>query len=170
MQELFNLLAQDERVTLQSEELWESLTDKEKAILHKAAVGLPIEDEDKKEGAYLWDTGFLMERHGTICVFSPLFQEYIGKQAEMIQPQQSGVHFSRKEHALFTVLESHKDEICEREDIIEAVWPESKDFGISDWAIDRLIARVRTKLRQQGSEFEIRTIRTRGYQLVSKQK
>ncbi len=169
MQELFDLLAQDERITLQSEELWDSLTEKEKTILHKASIGLPIEEDDKKEGEYLWQTGFLKEKQGRICVFSPLFQQYIGQQAEtMLQGQQNSVHFSRKEHALFTVLEAHKDAICEREDIIEAVWPESKDFGISDWAIDRLIARVRTKLRQQNSNYEIKTIRTRGYQLVNK--
>ncbi len=169
MQELFSLLVQDERITLQSEELWDSLHEKERIILHKVAVGLTIEEADRKEASYLWETGFLMEKQEKNYVFSPLFQEYLGQQVQVMYPQQNSIHFSRKEHALFTVLEAKKDQICEREEIIEAVWPESKDFGISDWAIDRLIARVRTKLRQQNSPYEIRTIRTRGYQLVDKQ-
>ena len=75
------------------------------------------------------------------------------------------IHLTRKEHLLFTLLESHIGNICEREEIIETVWPEYKELGVSDWAIDRLVARVRVKLKQQGSPYEIVTVRTRGYKL-----
>jgi len=45
------------------------------------------------------------------------------------------------------------------------------EFGVSDWAIDRLVARVRVKLPQQNSPYEIVTVRTRGYKLsVAKSK
>ena len=75
------------------------------------------------------------------------------------------VHLTRKEHLLFTLLETHLGDICERDEIIEVVWPEYKEFGVSDWAIDRLVARVRVKLREQNSPYEIVTVRTRGYKL-----
>jgi DNA-binding winged helix-turn-helix (wHTH) protein len=47
------------------------------------------------------------------------------------------------------------------------VWPEVEELGVSDWAIDRLVARVRNKLKLQKSGFEIQTIKTRGYKLIS---
>ena len=73
---------------------------------------------------------------------------------------------SKKEHLLFTFLKSKGGVICEREEIIHAVWPEVEEFGISDWAIDRLVARLRVKLKAQKSPFEIQTIKTRGYKMV----
>ena len=67
---------------------------------------------------------------------------------------------------LFTFLKENKDKICEREEIIEVVWPEEEDLGVSDWAIDKLVARVRNKLKLQKNDFEIQTIKTRGYKLI----
>jgi DNA-binding response OmpR family regulator len=46
------------------------------------------------------------------------------------------------------------------------VWPEYEEFGVSDWTIDRLIARLRAKLKQQQSTYTIVTVKTRGYKLV----
>ena len=77
------------------------------------------------------------------------------------------IHLTRKEHLLFSLLESQIGHICEREKIIEIAWPEYKEFGVSDWAIDRLVARVRVKLREQKSPYEIVTVRTRGYKLAT---
>lgn len=58
------------------------------------------------------------------------------------------------------------NEVAERETISESVWPEVGDLGVSDWAVDRLVARVRNKLKLQKSNLEIQTIKTRGYKMV----
>jgi hypothetical protein len=166
--ELFQLLSQDERITLQSEELWETLTSEEQMVLVKLVKKESIGETEKTSASYLWDTGFVISEHGQDAVFSPLFQSYVQQVADTHTGNTASVHFSKKEHALYTVLEQHTGTICEREEIIEAVWPEVRDLGISDWAIDRLVARVRVKLKQQNSPYEIKTIRTRGYQLVGK--
>ncbi|HLD01300.1 MAG TPA: helix-turn-helix domain-containing protein [Patescibacteria group bacterium] len=164
--QLLHLLVQDERIVLQSEELWESLTKEEKTVLQKIKNGDAIDEDEKTRARYLFDGGFVRDTGKKLAVFSQLFDHFLslqnGKEAEAEQ-----VHFSKKEHLLFTVLKETIDEICERETIIEAVWPEYKDLGVSDWAIDRLVARVRVKLKQQKSLYEIKTIRTRGYRLVS---
>lgn len=80
---------------------------------------------------------------------------------------QNGIEFTKKEYLLFQVLKEQQNQVCEREKIVEAVWPETESFGVSDWAIDRLVARVRGKLKRQESEYEIQTIKTRGYKLVN---
>lgn len=157
---LEQLLLADERMTLQSEELWESLSEEEKLVLQKAVNEEKITESDKTAAKYLWDTGFLP-------LFSPLFQDYLEKR-EKKEKEPAGIEFSKKEHVLFTYLEEHANEICEREDIVDIVWPEYKEYGVSDWSIDRLVARVRGKLKKQKSPYEIVTVRTRGYKLATK--
>jgi len=76
------------------------------------------------------------------------------------------VELSKKEFLLLKFLEDNLNEICEREQIIEAVWPEAEALGVSDWAIDRLVARLRSKLKAQNKKVEIVTVKTRGYKLI----
>jgi hypothetical protein len=162
--ELLELLLSDERITLESEELWESLSKEEKQALLPVAKGHTVSAEDKAKAMYLWDAGFIRDNGNSSRVFSPLLEHYLVSKDSNDKKTQL-VDLTRKEHLLFRLLESNMGEICEREKIIEVVWPEYQEFGVSDWAIDRLVARVRVKLRQQNSPFEIVTVRTRGYKL-----
>lgn len=164
-EELFQTLVHDERITLQSEELWESITKDEKKILTKILKNEKITPEEKEKNIYLWDTGFVVEQNKKDLLFSPFFKEYLEGREKEDNKNGPAIHLTRKEYLLFTLLESHIGNICEREKIIETVWPEYKELGVSDWAIDRLVARVRVKLKQQDSPYEIVTVRTRGYKL-----
>lgn len=162
---LFQLLIKDERIILQSEELWESLTEEEKEVLQAIIAGKPVTTEEEKKGKYLFDTGFVDQK--TKKIFSPLFAAYVKQQEKKLQIDTPGVEFSKKEHLLYSFLVEHYNAICEREDVIAAVWPEVESFGVSDWAVDRLVARVRNKLKLQKSHYEIQTIKTRGYKLIT---
>lgn len=165
-EELFQALLKDERIALQSEELWESLNNSEKNVLLKVEKGVEPTKEEKEGSLYLWDTGLLTEKNGKAHVFSPLFSHYI-KQRQSAKTNGNGiVELSKKENLLFALLKNKKGEICEREEIVQAVWAEVEDLGVSDWAIDRLVARLRMKLKSQKSNFEIQTIKTRGYKLI----
>lgn len=169
-EELFELAAKDERITLQSEELWESLQKGEKDVLTKIQIGNVLIEQDKIQASYLWKTGFLKNGvGGRDIIFSQLLEDYISHRDERVPQTNHVIHFSKKEHMLFSILHSHLDQICEREEIAQGVWPEYKEFAVSDWAIDRLVARVRSKLKQQKNEYEIITIRTRGYKMVKGQ-
>lgn len=162
--ELFDLLVTDERIILESEELWESLQKEEQKVLLRLTKKQAITPKEKRSAAYLWNVGFIIEKNGENSIFSPLLEYYV-LHKEPEETKSSSVHLTRKEHLLFTLLEEHLGEICERDEIVTTVWPEYQEFGVSDWAIDRLVARVRVKLRQQNSPFEIVTVRTRGYKL-----
>ena len=65
------------------------------------------------------------------------------------------------------MVESY-EHILEREKIISYVWPEEEEFGVSDWTIDRLVARLRAKLLAQKSEYQLVTVKTRGFKLTKK--
>jgi hypothetical protein len=162
---LFAAMTADERITLESEELWDSLTGEEQKVLLQLVKKQQVTDEDTSRSKYLWDCGFVCNDTEKLCVFSALFENYVSHIEKDESKKTQIAHLTRKEHLLFTLLESHLGEICEREKIIEVVWPEYREFGVSDWAIDRLVARVRVKLKAQQSPYEIVTVRTRGYKL-----
>lgn len=164
-QDIFDFLSKDERITLQSEELWESLNNMEQGVLLRAEKKQKISDEERKSTAYLWHSGLIAENKGENIVFSPLFSHYL-KQRQAVKGGTTSVDLSKKEHLLFVYLKSRVGQICERDEIIQAVWQEVEEIGISDWAIDRLIARLRVKLKSQNAKFEIQTIKTRGYKMV----
>lgn len=163
--EIFNLLSGDERIGLQSEELWESLEDLEKTTLLKIIRKEPIGEKEKVKAKYLWDTGLINQEGKSPRLFSPLLDYYVRQKDT--SSQSSIADFTKKENLLFNFLKENLGQICEREKIIEAVWPEVEELGVSDWAIDRLVARVRNKLVLQKVGFEIQTIKTRGYKLIT---
>lgn len=164
---LEQILYDDERILLMSEELYEGLEKSEKEVVREVAQKTTVSQKKLSDVSYLRDVGLLVKDEGDYTLFSPLFDRYITENTSDSRDSAQNVHFSKKEHLLYSFLEAHKEEICERDDIVEQVWPEYSEYGVSDWAIDRLVARVRAKLKQQGSNDEIYTIRTRGYKLTS---
>lgn len=162
--DLFKHLIKDERITLQSEELWENLLDGEKETL--LFVLKKHSFPKTTNHSYLQDTGFFTKTGAKYQLFSPLFQHYV-ENIVMTKSDDNSADFSKKENVLFNYLRNNTDEICERESIIETVWPEVEALGVSDWAVDRLVARVRNKLKLQKATYKIQTIKTRGYKLVN---
>lgn len=163
--QLLSLLLSDERIMLQSEELWESLHTEEKELLTKIAAKRKTSVKDSN---YLLTTGIISLSGKTYQLFSPLFEFYLLERLKEKQKENQKMELSKKEHLLMQYLEENKNEVCEREIIIERVWPEAETLGVSDWAVDRLVARVRQKLKSQDYSHEIVTIKTRGYKLTTK--
>jgi len=158
---LFEKLLGNESIRLQSEELWESLTKVEQEVVLKIASQEKLTNADKSAADYLLKTGVVVENK----LFSPLFQNFV---LNADRDKEIVVDFTKKEQLLINLLKSRVEEIVEREEIIETVWPEVEALGVSDWAIDRLVARVRGKLKVKDSKYEIQTVKTRGYKLISR--
>lgn len=157
----------DERITLLSEELWESIKHDEQQVLKKIWQEEPVTIEERQKARYLWDTGFIKD-HGSKKVFSELFGHYLNHVVK--EHHSATIHdFTKKEYMLFNYLKDHLEQVCERDSIIEVVWPEYKELGVSDWSVDKLVARVRNKLKKQNSQYQVITIKTRGYKLVTAQ-
>lgn len=164
-QELLDLLLSDERMLLQSEELWESLTDEEKEVLKKLARKEVLTKAQKEKAEYLWNTGLVGKDN---AIFSPLFLHFVEHRKPKVKDE-GGAEFTKKEKLLYELLKNKNQEVCEREEIIDAVWPEVVGLGVTDWAIDRLVARVRAKLKKQKSNYVIETVKTRGYKMASRE-
>jgi len=153
-------LEQNESIDLQSEELFEELIEKEKQLCIKICQKEELSDLDLKNADYLFNTGLVTKNHE---IFSKLLYTYIEKTASnhTTKPRE----FSRQEQTLFNLFEQNINRLVERNDIVETVWPDQAEDGVSDWAIDRLVARLRQKIKARSEPFKIVTVVTRGYRL-----
>ncbi|MGA2157753.1 MAG: FHA domain-containing protein [Dehalococcoidia bacterium] len=75
---------------------------------------------------------------------------------------------SKKEYELILFLYKNAGNICSRDEIIQAVWPESKDpSAISDATIDQLVHRLREKVELEPARpVRIVSRKAFGYMLV----
>lgn len=146
----------DERIVSLSEEIWNSLTKEEQHAL-QASGG-----EDAAGISYLTDTGIYDSKRGS------MFNRWFRENLSVIEKPSQQREFTEKERILFHLLEQNINHLCERSLIVSHVWPECENIGVTDWAVDRLVARVRSKLKQNKSRLELVTIRTRGYLLQAK--
>lgn len=182
--EILDLASVDERINLQSEEIWESLTVDERSLVMKVFEGEALKREDLAKGKYALETGIIKAvnifRQGgfglrkktepkkeSFEIFSSLFAKYVAGQVAKGKNGEEAVDFTKKENDLFNLLSENIDKVCEREKIIEEVWPEEEEMGVSDWTVDRLVARLREKLKRQDSKYQIITVKTRGFKLTS---
>jgi|SRR5579859_4156009 len=74
-----------------------------------------------------------------------------------------------KEHRLLQVFEAHRGEVCEKDDLIRAVWPEDQVFesGVRDDSLAQLVRRLREKIEPDAAHPRmILTVTGRGYRFV----
>jgi len=78
-------------------------------------------------------------------------------------------HFTAKELLLFNYLQAHANEVCAKDDLIRAVWPEDKIFekGVRDDALAQLVRRLREKIEPEAARPRyIHTVAGRGYRFA----
>lgn len=73
-------------------------------------------------------------------------------------------NLTKQEYRLLSFLNLNMDKICDREEIIQAVWEIDENSGISDEAVDQLVTRLRSKIENNKSNPQhLITIRGRGF-------
>lgn len=76
------------------------------------------------------------------------------------------VALAPKEFSLLIFLFERKGEVCSKDEIGLAVWPEYQE-GVYDYQIENLVRRLRSKLESDAGEPQLLlTVRGRGYKLV----
>ncbi len=64
------------------------------------------------------------------------------------------------------LLYQHAGQVCSRERVIEAVWPEAHGVGVSEQAIDALVRRLRDRLAEMDPDHQyVATVRGHGFRL-----
>lgn len=77
---------------------------------------------------------------------------------------------SLPQYRLLEILFASQGGVCSRNDVVDAVWPETSGEGVSEQAIDALVRRLRDRLAQVDSEHQyIVTVRGHGFRLDNPQ-
>jgi energy-coupling factor transporter ATP-binding protein EcfA2 len=74
-----------------------------------------------------------------------------------------------KEHLLWQYLQAHPGQVCDKDELIHAVWPEDRIFerGVRDDSLAQLVRRLREKVEVDPSNpRHIQTVAGRGYRLL----
>ncbi|MCB9136654.1 MAG: winged helix-turn-helix domain-containing protein [Anaerolineales bacterium] len=91
----------------------------------------------------------------------------IDQAAAVVRVDRKIVELSPKEFDLLVYLHKRKGEVCSKDEIGEAIWPEYQG-GVYDYQIENLMRRLRTKLEPDPNIPQMLiTVRGRGYKLVS---
>ncbi|HNT26341.1 MAG TPA: winged helix-turn-helix domain-containing protein [Anaerolineales bacterium] len=133
-------LAAHPAVQKRIEEFWADEPD-DKMLLHSGLAGLPL-----------------------LAAGRPADQ---GKMPAPIPVNTS--QLTAKEHLLWEYLCAHPNQVCEKDELIRAVWPEDRIFerGIRDDSLAQLMRRLREKVEPDPSKPRyIHTLPGRGYRLI----
>jgi DNA-binding response OmpR family regulator len=88
--------------------------------------------------------------------------------AGIVRVDRRMVELSAKEFALLGYLHAHRGQVCSKDDIGSAVWPEYQE-GVYDYQIENLVRRLRAKLELDPANPQLLlTMRGLGYKLVTR--
>jgi DNA-binding response OmpR family regulator len=88
--------------------------------------------------------------------------------AAIVRVDRQVVELAPKEFALLAHLYERRGEVCSKDEIGAAVWPEYQE-GVYDYQIENLVRRLRSKLEQDPAEPQLLlTVRGLGYKLIAR--
>jgi energy-coupling factor transporter ATP-binding protein EcfA2 len=85
------------------------------------------------------------------------------------EKERLAAQLTAKEHLLWQYFHAHPEIVCEKDELIRAVWPEDQIFerGVRDDSLAQLIRRLREKVEMSPSDpAHIQTIPGRGYRFI----
>jgi hypothetical protein len=89
--------------------------------------------------------------------------------AQRTAPVYEPAQLTAKENLLWEYFLAHPDDVCSKDDLIRAVWPEDRIFerGIRDDSLAQLVRRLREKIEPEPSAPRwIQTVPGRGYRYI----
>jgi len=192
------LYSQDERYRLLEErfgsdlnvrtecaKLWNDLTGEEQNAL-VAFLSNPQSPLEPRIRRSLCEKSFLIEDEaGQLRPFGRLFEGFAHRQRLVKEGTPQGVRvdvdggevwvdgqavptLTNLEYRLLLLLYGHMDKICDKYQVVEAVWGEEYIEEVDDARIEKLVSRLRQKIELEPSNPRyLVTVRGRGYKLVS---
>ena len=98
---------------------------------------------------------------------TPLPHLEVDVAAGIVRVERKRVDLSGKEFALMAYLYQQRGQVCSKDGIAEAVWPEYKDASAYDYQVENLIRRLRSKIEIDPSNPKLLiTMRGLGYKLI----
>ena len=136
-------------------------------FLNDERVLKPIELRDG-DSIMIGDVTFLFHDPDTTSRETPFPELEVDVPAGVVRVNRRPVSLSPKEFLLLTYLFERRGQVCSKDDIGRAVWPEYESGGIFDYQIENLVRRLRTHVEiDPASPQLLLTVRGLGYKLVT---
>ena len=176
-------LQRDTNLRSECAKIWSDLTQRERDGL--LALFAPGDSPSPEELLSLRSKGVIDGSEDEPVVFCRLFAEFVQRERVARRPVQQGVWvdvdagdvyvngqqtptLTDLEFRLLLLLYGRLSKICDKYQIVEAVWGEDYIDEVDDARVDKLLSRLRAKLEPDaGNPRYLLTIRGRGYKLVS---
>lgn len=114
------------------------------------------------------DVTFIFHDPDTTTRENPLPHLEVDLAAGIVRVNRQVISLSPKEYALLAYLYSRAGQICSKEEIGRAVWPEYQAGGIFDYQIENLVRRLRTRIELDPANPQLLlTVRGLGYKLMA---
>jgi len=162
--------------------IWADLTQQERDGL--LAMFAPGDSPSPEELLALRSKGVIDGSEDEPVVFCRVFAEFVQREHVARRPGQQGVWvdvdagdvyvngrqtstLTDLEYRLLLLLYGRLNKICDKYQIVEAVWGEDYIDEVDDARVDKLLSRLRAKLEPDaGKPHFLLTVRGRGYKLV----
>ena len=180
--EVRDRLLQEPAVRAECARIWNNLSPLEQEAL--IALGAPGRKPPEEALASLVANKVLLERGGEHLPFCQLFQDHIRRQYLSQREPQEGVQvdvesgevwvdgrkvpaLTNLEYRLLLLLYGRMGKICDKYQVVEAVWGQDYIDQVDDARIEKLVSRVRHKLESDPANPKyLITVRGRGYRLL----
>jgi len=134
-------------------------------FLNKERISNPMQLRDGDQ-IKIGDVLFTFRDPDVTVQDSPIPEIDIDVSAGVVRVNRQIVSLAPKEFTLLAYLTENEGQICSKDEIGKAVWPEYQD-GVYDYQIENLVRRLRTKLETDSTTPQLLlTVRGRGYKLV----
>jgi len=175
------LLGRDE-IQRECGELWDGLTDVQRVALLGVMFGSLVTGIEPKSLAYLERQGLVVGAGEYRRVFSPLFEAYVRQSKSPGRPirlhpetravwrgnAELPITLTAKEDQLLSYFLEHTGELCTKDTLARAVWPDEIPLeGVRDDRLAQLVRRLREKIEFDPSVPDyVLTVHGQGYRFV----
>jgi pSer/pThr/pTyr-binding forkhead associated (FHA) protein len=114
------------------------------------------------------DVTFVFHDPDTTTRENPVPDLEVDTAAGVVRVNRKAVSLSPKEYLLVSFLYQRRGQVCSKDEIGHAVWPEYEAGGIFDYQIENLVRRLRTRIEFDPANPQLLfTVRGLGYKLVT---
>jgi len=137
-------------------------------FLNDERVLAPIELRDG-DCVSIGDVDLIFHDPESTYLETPFPELEVDAVAGVVRVDRRAVALSPKEFALLAYLYEHRGQVCSKDDIGLAVWPEYRE-GVYDYQIENLVRRLRARIEPDPANPELLlTVRGLGYKLVARE-
>jgi pSer/pThr/pTyr-binding forkhead associated (FHA) protein len=113
------------------------------------------------------DVSFIFHDPDTTTRENPIPDLEVDTVAGVVRVNRKPVALSPKEYQLVAYLYERRGQVCSKDEIGQAVWPEYTAGGIFDYQIENLVRRLRTRIEFDPANPQLLfTVRGLGYKLM----